>query len=57
VAERAGVPTASLVCEGFRGQAATTADPLEALADLEVEQVSPRHAHGLAPFAPADALR
>jgi hypothetical protein len=25
VAERAGVPTASLVCEGFRGQAATTA--------------------------------
>jgi hypothetical protein len=28
VAERAGVPTASLVCEGFRGQAATTATGL-----------------------------
>jgi len=28
VAERAGVPSASLVCEGFRGQAATTATGL-----------------------------
>jgi hypothetical protein len=28
VAERAGVPTASLVCEGFRGQAATTSTGL-----------------------------
>lgn len=28
VAERAGVPTASLVCEGFIGQAATTSTGL-----------------------------